>query len=45
MKPIYNLTAATTNTYLANGIITHNTGGRVNKGSKDFEEIWQSGII
>lgn len=27
IKPVYNLTAGTTNTYLANGIITHNTGG------------------
>jgi intein/homing endonuclease len=40
MKPIYNLTAATTNTYVANGIITHNTGGNVNKGSKDFKKVW-----
>jgi len=42
MKPIYNLTAATTNTYIANGIITHNTGGNVNKGSKDFQKAWHS---
>lgn len=27
IKPVYNLTAGTTNTYIANGIITHNTGG------------------
>jgi len=26
-KPVYNLTAGNTNTYIANGIITHNTGG------------------
>lgn len=26
-KDVYNLTAGTTNTYIANGIITHNTGG------------------
>src|SRR5690606_11451159 len=27
IKPVYNLTANTTNTYLGNGIITHNTEG------------------
>lgn len=27
LKPVYNLTAGTTHTYIANGIITHNTGG------------------
>jgi intein/homing endonuclease len=27
MQPVYNLTADTTNTYIANGIITHNTSG------------------
>lgn len=27
IKPVYNLTADTTHTYIANGIITHNTGG------------------
>jgi len=27
IKPIYNLTAGTTHTYIANGIITHNTEG------------------
>jgi hypothetical protein len=27
IKDVYNLTANTTNTYIANGIITHNTGG------------------
>lgn len=27
LKPVYNLTAENTNTYIANGIITHNTGG------------------
>jgi intein/homing endonuclease len=26
-KPVYNLTAGTTHTYIANGIVTHNTGG------------------
>ena len=28
-KPVYNLTTSTTHTYLANGVITHNTGGNV----------------
>ena len=27
IKPVYNLTAGTTNTYIANGLVTHNTGG------------------
>lgn len=27
MKPVYNLTAGVTHTYVANGIVTHNTGG------------------
>jgi len=27
IKPVYNLTANNTNTYIANGIVTHNTGG------------------
>lgn len=27
IKPIYNLTAGNTNTYIANGIVTHNTAG------------------
>ena len=27
LKPVYNLTAGTTHTYIANGIVTHNTGG------------------
>lgn len=29
IKPVYNLTAEKTNTYIANGIITHNTSGEV----------------
>ncbi len=32
-RPVYNINAATkTNTYLANGIITHNTGGMMEEG-------------
>jgi hypothetical protein len=30
-KPVYNLTAGISNTYIANGIITHNTGGDMSK--------------
>jgi len=37
---IYNLTADTTHTYLANNFVTGNTGGNMNKGSKDFEEFF-----
>jgi intein/homing endonuclease len=37
MKPVYNLTAGNTHTYLANGIITHNTGGSVKKEGAAFE--------
>lgn len=36
---IYNLTADTTHTYLANGIITHNTGGDMDLGAADLEDI------
>ena len=38
-KPVYNLTTGITHTYIANGIITHNTGGDFTKG-KDAEEIF-----
>ncbi len=40
MKPIYNLTAGVTHTYVANGIVTHNTGGDIDKGSRDFKKAW-----
>lgn len=40
VKPVYNLTAGNTHTYIANGIVTHNTGGNMNKGSKGFSEMW-----
>lgn len=42
IKDIYNLTAGNTHTYVANGIITHNTGGNINKGSKDFKKVWEN---
>ena len=40
MKPVYNLTAGTTNTYIANGIVTHNTGTS-GKGGGAFENEWK----
>lgn len=40
LKPVYNLTAGTTNTYVANGIVTHNTGVSSAKGKKAFEVFW-----
>ena len=40
VKPIYNLTAGATNTYIANMIVTHNTAGD-GELSKDAEEILQ----
>ena len=39
IKPVYNLTAGTTNTYIANGIVTHNTGGSFENG-KDAENFF-----
>lgn len=32
-QPVYNLSAGTTHTYIANNIITHNTGGDMEKGT------------
>lgn len=40
VKPIYNLTAGATNTYIANMIVTHNTAGE-GELSKDAEEMLQ----
>ena len=39
-KTIYNLNAGNTHTYIANGIITHNTGGDVMNSSSDFCEMF-----
>lgn len=39
IKRVFNLTANNTNTYVASGFITHNTGGNVEK-SKDAEELF-----
>jgi intein/homing endonuclease len=39
-KPIYNLTTSKTHTYIANGIITHNTGGDMTGGTIDFESMF-----
>jgi len=36
-KEIYNLNAGSTHTYIANGFVTHNTGGELEKGGKAFE--------
>jgi len=36
-QTVYNLTATTTHTYVANGIVTHNTGGNMKKAGKEFE--------
>jgi len=41
LRPIYNLTAGTTNTYVANGIVTHNTGNAKGKHSKEFDDEYQ----
>lgn len=41
IRPVYNLTASNTHTYIANGIITHNTGGNVEK-SQDAQKIMNS---
>ena len=56
-KDIYNLTAGTTNTYIANGIITHNTDDSDYSGLKElflypdgynilpFKNIWDDGGV
>lgn len=41
-KPVYNLTASTTNTYLGNGIITHNTGGVMGSSFEGSEKLFYS---
>jgi len=40
MRDIYNLNAGDTHTYIANGIVTSNTGGDMSKGTKDLHEIF-----
>lgn len=40
LKTIYNLTADNTHTYLANNIITHNTGGDMDGSTLDFSEMF-----
>jgi intein/homing endonuclease len=44
MKPVYNLTAGNTHTYVANGIVTHNTGSSSNKGKGAFEGAY-TGLV
>lgn len=38
LHPVYNLTASETHTYIANGILTHNTGGNVEM-SQDAQKV------
>ena len=38
-KEVYNLTASITHTYLANNIVTHNTGGTVGEAAKTLEKM------
>ena len=40
LQDIYNLTADTTHTYIANNIITHNTGGDMEGGTIEFAEMF-----
>lgn len=42
IKPIYNLNAGTTHTYLANNIITANTGGEQGPGIAGLEKIFMN---
>lgn len=37
---VYNLTAGTTHTYIANNVVTHNTGGDIKSSSHDFRDMW-----
>lgn len=39
-KEVYNLKTKITHNYLANNIITHNTGGDIEAGGKDLEEMF-----
>lgn len=39
-KPVYNLTAGKTNTYIGNGIITHNTGGTTGGSFEGSEKLF-----
>jgi hypothetical protein len=43
LKDIYNLTANTTHTYIANGIITHNTGGTEDEDFMGLEQLHYQG--
>lgn len=57
IKPVYNLTAGKTNTYIGNGIITHNTEDANFEGLKDIfyepdtynclpiENVWDEGAL
>lgn len=39
-KEVYNLNVSETHTYLANGFITANTGGKMEKGKGEYEKEW-----
>ena len=41
-KEIYNLTAGATHTYIANGFVTHNTGGEMDKGGAVYEQEFKA---
>ncbi len=40
MKPVYNLTANNTNTYIGNGIVTHNTGGTAEANYEGLKDLF-----
>lgn len=40
-RPIYNLTAGTTHTYISNGFLSANTGGNMMKGGGALETEWK----
>lgn len=45
MKPVYNLTAGKSHTYVANGIITHNTGASADTGGGAFRDSWRKHYV
>ena len=44
-QTIYNLNVSETHTYLANGFVTANTGGEMQKSSKQFKQMWHAADI
>lgn len=45
LKEVYNLNAGDSHTYIANGIITHNTGGDIERGSKGYMTMWNDAEV